>query len=161
MQWCSDQNFWEDIICLSKDLWQKDHCISCQVISNEEALTEGEASIEQDLNLPHLCFCIWIWWTSELFYLPLPTWVGVLFLMSKAQCSFCSFLGATRAAPSHSKKCSCQVTCSGSHGSSLCRTNQKNQMAKAAHRLVAAILRMSCVGLTLGKDSKNDASYVI
>jgi hypothetical protein len=29
---------------------------------------------------------------------------------------------------------------------------RKYQMAKAAHRLVAAILRMSCVGLTLGKD---------
>lgn len=44
--------------------------------------------------------------------------------------SFCSFLGAPRAVPSHSEECSCQVTCSGSHGSSLCSPNQKTPNGK-------------------------------
>lgn len=37
----------------------------------------------------------------------------------------------------------------------------KDQMAKAAHMLTAAILRMSCLGLTLRRDSKKGLAYVI
>ena len=37
----------------------------------------------------------------------------------------------------------------------------KDQMAKVTHMLMAAILMMSCVGLTLGRDSKNGFAYVI
>lgn len=36
----------------------------------------------------------------------------------------------------------------------------KDQMARATHMLMA-ILRMSCVGLTLGRDFKKSLAYVI
>lgn len=37
----------------------------------------------------------------------------------------------------------------------------KDQMAKVTHMLMAAILMMSCVGLTLRRDSKKGLAYVI